>query len=215
MQLDNLPKSINIICMNNSNYIKEILHKKKLTRWCDDAMPIKIFIDHIVYGVAHEAEKYFTSQIKRAFSEWEKASEGKIITEFTEKKSKANIIIEWHWKSNSSFESDRCLGICQMWTNWTNKSMKKALIKVYIPIDRPISDVNEFYSIILHEIGHALGIFKHSSNKEDIMYKEKSTIGTLSVQDKNTIKLIYSLAPGTSENEIYKSSFMVRDNIFK
>lgn len=188
--------------MENLDYIDKCIYRNVTTRWSDDSLPLKIFIEHIIYGVAHDAEKYFINQVKRALNEWGKASDGKIITELVDKKSGSDIIIEWHWKHKSAFESDKCLGICRMYTRLLNKTLKKSIIKIYLPFDRPIMDVKEFYSIILHELGHAFGIFGHSDDKQDIMYKEKSAIETLSIQDKNTIKLLYSLNPGTNKQYI-------------
>lgn len=53
-----------------------------------------------------------------------------------------------------------------------------------------------FLTVILHEIGHALGITGyHSDNQNDIMYPDSTKIinkGKLSQRDINTIKMIYS-----------------------
>ena len=56
----------------------------------------------------------------------------------------------------------------------------------------PWSD-NEFQSITLHEIGHALGIFEHSRHRGDIMYYDTSTYrnGNVSNRDVNTVKILY------------------------
>lgn len=187
------------------NYINECLYKKVLARWSDDSLPLKIFIEHLICGVSHDAEKYFISQVKRALYEWGKASDWKITTELVEKKVESDIQIEWHWKNKSAFEADKCLGKCQMKTKLSGKILEKSLIKIYLPFDRPIMNVKEFYPIVLHELGHAFGIFNHSEDRQDIMFKHTTAIETLSVKDKNTIKLMYSLPPGISEQDIKSS----------
>lgn len=49
-------------------------------------------------------------------------------------------------------------------------------------------------SIALHEVGHALGIFEHSDNINDIMYYSTETYknGYLSRRDVNTIRALYT-----------------------
>ncbi|MBR6163202.1 matrixin family metalloprotease [bacterium] len=59
--------------------------------------------------------------------------------------------------------------------------------------NRPYTD-NELLSIILHEVGHAIGILEHTKNKNDIMYYSTETYknSQISNRDANTIKAIYS-----------------------
>ncbi len=60
-------------------------------------------------------------------------------------------------------------------------------------INRPYTD-NELLSIILHEVGHAIGILDHTKNKNDIMYYSTETYknSQISNRDANTIKALYS-----------------------
>lgn len=57
---------------------------------------------------------------------------------------------------------------------------------------RPYTD-SELQSIILHEVGHALGILDHTQNKNDIMFFSTETYknSQISNRDVNTIKEIY------------------------
>lgn len=55
-----------------------------------------------------------------------------------------------------------------------------------------ISDA-ELYPVVMHELGHALGIIGHSQNSSDVMYAfSTSNSGELSQRDINTIKMMYS-----------------------
>ena len=51
---------------------------------------------------------------------------------------------------------------------------------------------NQIYYVVLHEVGHALGIKGHSKNRYDVMYPSDNTYrNALSNRDINTIKTIY------------------------
>jgi len=69
----------------------------------------------------------------------------------------------------------------------------------FYPADVPESTLQ---SVFLHELGHAVGLYGHSTNKEDVMYlDEKATkkvapaVNTIGPRDLNTLKRIYSTAP--------------------
>ena len=50
----------------------------------------------------------------------------------------------------------------------------------------------EIYAVAVHEIGHALGIMGHSSDRNDIMYPNTNNIGIhASARDFNTIREFY------------------------
>lgn len=51
---------------------------------------------------------------------------------------------------------------------------------------------DEVYATAVHEIGHALGIMGHSSNRNDIMYPNTNVVGIhASARDFNTIREFY------------------------
>ena len=57
--------------------------------------------------------------------------------------------------------------------------------------DRYLSK-EEIYAVAVHEIGHALGIMGHSSDRNDIMYPNTNNIGIhASARDFNTIREFY------------------------
>jgi hypothetical protein len=68
-------------------------------------------------------------------------------------------------------------------------------------------------AVIIHEIGHALGLGGHSTERKDIMYFAPEPPGALSESDANTIKTLYS-APGrklaSSDGEIVEETTFCR-----
>lgn len=73
-----------------------------------------------------------------------------------------------------------------------NPPVTISIAKVDSNLNRPYTD-NELQSIILHEIGHAIGILEHTKNKNDIMFysTESYKNGNISNRDVNTIKELY------------------------
>lgn len=77
-------------------------------------------------------------------------------------------------------------------------AFKKATITIAYGDDyrRFYNNHQYFLTVILHEIGHALGIAYHSNSTDDIMYPYVDAIknyGQLSQRDINTLKQIYGL----------------------
>lgn len=62
-----------------------------------------------------------------------------------------------------------------------------------LPVDNSGNYISktQLYSVVLHEIGHAIGITGHSQNKRDVMYGFKSS-SEFSTRDCETIRLMYS-----------------------
>ncbi len=55
----------------------------------------------------------------------------------------------------------------------------------------PGTSYKQYTSTIIHEIGHAMGWYGHSSNSMDVMYPYNSEITALTSRDKNHLKQVY------------------------
>lgn len=77
----------------------------------------------------------------------------------------------------------------------TGKYMNSAVVRIKYTNNRNPDKLmfnNEIYQVAVHEIGHALGIMGHSSNRNDIMYPTTDIIGIhASNRDVNTIREFY------------------------
>lgn len=62
-----------------------------------------------------------------------------------------------------------------------------------LPIDNNGNYISksQLYTVVLHEIGHAIGITGHSQDRHDVMYGFRSS-SEFSAKDKETIRLMYS-----------------------
>ena len=63
--------------------------------------------------------------------------------------------------------------------------------------DGRLADLHDLYRVVLHEMGHALGL-RHSPDTGDIMYPRlgKSGPQALSARDRETLRLLYSRPSG-------------------
>ena len=89
-----------------------------------------------------------------------------------------------------------------------NDNLKQMVINVRTRNDSGRFHYNsEFANIIKHEIGHALGIWGHSSRNSDVMYYRADNVmeganeKSISQRDINTLQLLYRLAPDTTNVE--------------
>lgn len=65
--------------------------------------------------------------------------------------------------------------------------------------DGHVADLHDVYAVVLHEMGHALGLAGHSPHREDVMYPRAPRIATagLSLRDRKTLTLLYARPVGT------------------
>lgn len=131
---------------------------------------------------------------KNGFEQWDKNLYNMINFKLTEDKANADI---------TCYYVDKFDGSEGGYTDWkyiiknNKKYFKKANIRVakHSPYDGSKLSDKQIYSIILHEIGHALGIGGHSKSKGDIMYFSTegylNETGMISKRDVNTVKKIY------------------------
>ncbi len=172
-----------------NTYIYDVLFDGKVCRWKKSA--IKYHIDYSNLGSYCNKEEY-TERIEYAFYCWQKVLNNKLVFEQTRDQKNADITI--CFRRNQGVGT---IGLCEFNNISPNGEFKNINIKIGLISPTKIEQT------ILHEIGHAIGLYAHSPNENDLMFwcQNKKNMN-LSQKDIDTINLLYSLPIGTIASNI-------------
>ncbi len=174
----------------SGTYISDVLieHDSALARWPERVVkPLRVWIqsDPALEGWNPE----FESQVRTAFSEWV-AIGIPMRFRFVEDSADAEVMVTWVDRFNEPISGK---------TRWARDS-RWWIVDGNITIalrhsSGPMLSGSAIHAIALHEVGHLLGL-DHSQNPENIM-TPRVRVKSLSDADRATMRLLYSLPPGT------------------
>lgn len=148
------------------------------TKWY--YMPIKVYIQPSAYK----------NTAAKAFYEWEVKTNRAVSFSLVTDENRAQIKVYFVDKISQP-QSHNNLGITYL--KYIGNMNTNANIEILQRTNsNQLRSHKQIYPVVLHEVGHALGISGHSKNNNDIMYENDYTNDThLSNRDINTIKAIY------------------------
>ena len=162
-------------------------------RWSNDNMPLKVYIQR--QSNINGFQNSYPVDVARAFKEWKTATRNKVDFKVINNPDDADIQVLWvgQLKKQDLYESAKGHGYVWGVTKLGNPTVIYLVTTHPVNNNQPLSS-QVIYMIALHEIGHALGLWWHTSSPEDIMYPDfivpSSTVnGSRLIANKNQGKL--------------------------
>ena len=156
------------------NYLSDLT---SISKWYNQ--PIKVWIQPSIYK----------KNAIDAFAEWENSTQGLVSFKIVKTEKQGNINV--YFVDNIEKTTNEKLGETYLKYKGTKIFHADIKIRQKTKSNGPCSN-RQMYSVILHEIGHSLGLMGHSKNNNDIMFQTDFTNDIhLSQKDINTIKAIY------------------------
>jgi hypothetical protein len=186
-------------------------------RWADDALPLRYFVESPVIPESLAGEwgerrpEDYVAAVDDAFSLWQRAIGGSARFTRVESAREAQVVI--HLAAEiQQIDEGQVLGVvhgeaerCKVTKAGPTPDQVQIRFaphdaSVFIADSMGLLTPRQVRAVALHEIGHVLGVSgQHSPLAGDVMYAVAGDrrIEALSEHDKNTLRALYSLPPGT------------------
>lgn len=153
----------------------------RITRFTDT--PISI------YPANADSIGNYLDDLKYAIKEWQDGSSGLVAFEIVDKPDGADILLSWSNKIEEYYR-EHPMGMAELHRINQEKYYVEMQICLRDPITgKPLSN-DQMKIVLLHEIGHAIGLWGHSKDKNDVMYYASDKLH-LSENDISTVKTLY------------------------
>lgn len=180
------------------SYIQQAIHDDQVLRWNLNYLPLKYYVDKSV-----QVPPYYLELIQKSFLDWQSVTDGLVRFAPVNNKNDAQIIFTFIDVDNSQCKDSNCEYSVGNTVPVTEDNILKYMdVKINIKnnLGKFFSPA-EIYTVMIHEIGHSLGIWGHSDNLNDIMFYSADQkysiegVKSISKRDLNTLRLLYALAP--------------------
>jgi hypothetical protein len=179
---------------NEDSYIEIAAHLDAfgdtyLMHWPERKMPLAVYLPPPPEGLFEEPDVVFEA-VRRAVLEWtDVASPGVPSFRFVESHGDADIPIVWAAEPSG----DWYIAFSSLHVRPRSNLFDVEQVLVTGRRDGRVASAQEIHRVVLHEMGHALGINGHSGDSRDIMYPSiQPGEPSLSDRDRNTLRELYS-----------------------
>lgn len=161
--------------------------------WRDWQMPVTVFL-----ALQDPSQMAFVGEVHRDFDAWTQATQGRLRFREVGFSEQARIVLTL--KQGPLMDSNSSIGHASFNSQTLNTEdpMKNLTVNIVVNTGEPGSDVTlenrqeQVRKLVLHELGHAIGIWGHSKDPGDIMYTHP-IVSELSSRDVNTIQKLYGV----------------------
>lgn len=171
-----------------------------IQKWHVADFPIKVFVRKNIQLPGFYEQ--FDQMVQDALNQWCKATDNVVKYKLVNDKESANVVFDYtERREQVSPEHDPGIaGNAENRVRFDDHSIDFSNITVLVKDTPGAPSYQKPYmitKILLHEIGHALGLHGHSPNPEDVMFSAATPapFATLSKRDINTIRVVYNLPP--------------------
>lgn len=174
--------------INGANYLKyAVTPEGKIARWNKKELTYYVI----------DPENLYDKFVSKAINTYNQLFKGYFKITKADAKNKADIILTFKQEFDSNERSNEkfMLGLTNLYYSDDDNSITMAKVTILYKYQNQKEYVsgNKMYNVILHELGHAMGISGHSDKPEDIMFPLlNNSDGILSQRDRVTMKMLYS-----------------------
>jgi predicted Zn-dependent protease len=173
------------------------INEHVVIRWQTRQMPLRVHLPSPPEGLFPEPE-VIQSSVRDGVTDWtDVAAPGVPSFVFVDDARDADIDVVWAEQASG----DWFVAFC---APHVDVMQRKLLAPAHILVtgrykDGRIADLHDVHAVVLHEMGHALGLLGHSPDRADLMYpRMPETAGaTITARDRETLRKLYEKPVGT------------------
>ena len=172
--------------------VRDAFNDTYLLHWPKRKMPLAVYLPAPPDGLFADP-KAIRAEVRRGVLDWtDVASPGVPSFRFVESHGEADIPIVWAEEPTGDWYIAHC--VPQLNMRQKRFSVERILVTGRWG-DGHVAEPSEIYELVLHEMGHALGLLGHSDGAGDVMYHHPLRIPGrkgLSARDRNTLRELYA-----------------------
>ncbi len=170
---------------SSGNYFDRVamVSDGRLTRFAE--LPITVYVE----GLEVQGKEY-ADDLRYALKEWEDCSDGMVKFQLVDLPDEANISISWIRKLEP-IDQEHPLGMAELHRAGKDEFHVEMRIATRDNMTGKPLTHEQIKTVLLHEFGHAIGLWGHSKDEADVMYYAADALHP-TARDSSTVKMVYS-----------------------